>query len=409
MQLIRQLNYDLSQRPFMVIWETTQACDMACRHCRAEAQPEHHPKALSFEDGCRLLDQIADFGTPRPLVILTGGDPFKRSDIFALTQYASEKGLPVALSPSGTPLLNPTNLQAVKAAGCKAISLSLDGSCPAIHDVFRGVNGSFDWTVNGWKTAQSLGLKIQINTTVTRHNLYDLPKIFALVRDLGAMTWSVFFLVPTGRALTEDEISPADYEAVMNFLYDASKFIGLKTTEGHHFKRVVLQRSYLEKHNLPVKEYMQLNGTYDLLMEGLRAETAAMQTLELAHGHPGGQMVDRIKRTPLHVNAGDGFVFISLLGEVFPSGYLPVSGGNIRDTHLKTIYQDSTLFRSLRNKKELKGRCGACEFNTVCGGSRSRAYATTGDLLAEEPYCAYLPGSFPFVDEIQELAESSRN
>lgn len=393
MTLIRQPNYDLSQRPFMVIWETTQACDMACRHCRAEAQPEHNPQALSFSEGKILLNQIADFGMPRPLVVLTGGDPFKRSDIFDLTQYGAEIGLPIALSPSGTPLLNPENLQRVKDSGCKAISLSLDGSCPEIHDAFRGVPGSFDWTVRGWKTAQSIGLKLQINTTVTRHNLYDLPRIFAMVRDLGAMTWSVFFLVPTGRGLSEDEISPLDYEAVMNFLYDASKYISLKTTEGHHFKRVVLQRSFLEAHDLPVQEYMQLNGTYERLMEGLRAETAQMQILP----------ADRIRRTPMHVNAGDGFVFISLLGEVFPSGYLPVSAGNVRQTHLKDIYHDSPLFRSLRNKQELKGRCGACEFNRVCGGSRSRAYAVTGDILAEEPFCAYQPGSFPFAGEIREL------
>lgn len=421
MQLIRQPHYDLNQRPFMVIWETTQACDMACKHCRAEAQPEHNPHALSFEEGCALIDQIADFGTPRPLVILTGGDPFKRQDIFALTRYAADKGLPVALSPSGTPLLTPENLGRVKEAGCKAISLSLDGSCPEIHDVFRGVPGSFDWTVNGWKTAQQLGLKIQINTTVTRHNLYDLPKVFSLVRAIGAMTWSVFFLVPTGRGQAEDEISPDDYEAVMNFLYDASKYVSLKTTEGHHYKRVVLQRALLEKRQLPVKEYMRLNGTYDRLMEGLRAEIAAVQVERPAgaagypHAKPGSQenqpasrSPDRMRRAPLHVNAGDGFVFISLLGEVFPSGYLPVSGGNVRRVHLKEIYQNTDLFRSLRNQKALKGRCGECEFNPVCGGSRSRAFATTGDILAEEPYCAYQPGSFPFSAEIPELAEITR-
>ncbi len=396
MQLIRQPNYDLSQRPFMVIWETTQACDLACRHCRAHAQPEAHPDQLSFEEGCRLIDQIIDFGKPNPLVILTGGDPFKRADIFDLTQYASSRGLPVALSPSGTPLLSGENLAKLKDAGCRAISLSLDASCPEIHDTFRGVPGSFDWTIGGWKMAQSLGLKLQINTTVTRHNLFDLPKIFALVREMGAMTWSVFFLVPTGRGQAEDEISPDDYEAVMNFLYDASKYIGLKTTEGHHFKRVVLQRAFLDARNLPAREYMNLNSTYDRLHEDLLRETGGMEMLP----------TDRIRRTPLHVNAADGFVFVSLLGHVFPSGYLPVSAGNILETHLKSIYQDSELFRSLRAKKELKGRCGACEFNRVCGGSRSRAYATTGDLLAEEPYCAYVPGSFPFANQIEAISDN---
>ncbi len=280
------------------------------------------------------------------------------------------------------------------------ISLSLDGSSPAIHDTFRGVPGSFEWTVNGWKTAQSVGLKLQVNTTVTKHNLFDLPKVFALVRDLGVMTWSVFFLVPTGRGQTEDEISPQDYEAVMNFLYDASKYVSLKTTEGHHYKRVVLQRAYLEAHNLPVQEYIPLNETYARLSDMLRQETAGMQVARPVEQQPGGRM----RRTPLHINAGDGFVFISLLGEVFPSGYLPVSAGNVRQTHLREIYQDSPLFQSLRNQKELKGRCGVCEFNGVCGGSRSRAFAMTGDILAEEPFCAYQPGCFPFVDEIKELA-----
>jgi radical SAM protein len=403
MQLIRQLNYDLNQRPFMVIWETTQACDMACRHCRAEAQPLHHPNELTYADGCHLIDQIVDFGTPHPLVILTGGDPFKRSDIFELTQYASSKGLPVALSPSGTPLLTPENLGKVRDAGCRVISLSLDGSCPEIHDSFRGVPGSFEWTVNGWKAAQKLGLRLQINTTVTRHNLFDLPKIFSLVREIGAMTWSVFFLVPTGRGLSEDEITPEDYESVMNFLYDASKFISLKATEGHHYKRVVLQRSFLEKNFLPVEKYMQLNETYARLSAALRAETQGIQN-EPKERKSEEQPEGRMRRTPLHVNAGDGFVFVSLLGQVFPSGYLPVSAGNIRETPLKKIYQESELFQSLRNHKRLKGRCGDCEFNSVCGGSRSRAYAMTGDILAEEPFCAYQPGSFPFAQEISEIA-----
>lgn len=395
MQLIRLPKYDLKKRPFMVIWETTQACDLACKHCRAESQKNHNPFALSCQEGKDLVDQVLEFGEPRPLFIMTGGDPFKRDDIFDLASYASEKGLPVALSPSGTPLLNVENLQRLKDAGCKVISLSLDGSNSDIHDSFRGVPGSFGWTVNGWKIAQSLGFKIQVNTTVTRYNLMDLPDIFSLVREIGVMTWSVFFLVPTGRGLTEDEITPQDYEAVMNFLYDASKYIGIKTTEGHHYKRVVLQRAYLQVNRLPVKQYLDLNGTYDALMEGLH---------RVAPTPPARHNPDQIRRTPLHVNAGDGFVFISLLGEVFPSGYLPVSAGNVRTTSLREIYQLSPLFQSLRNKESLKGRCGKCEFNPVCGGSRSRAYAMTGDALAEEPYCSYQPGTFPFSREIPELS-----
>jgi AdoMet-dependent heme synthase len=393
-KLIRQPAYDLSQRPFMVIWETTQACDLACKHCRAEAQPVHHPGALSYEEGKQLVDQVVDLGKPHPLFILTGGDPFKREDIFEMTSYAAERGLPVALSPSGTPLLNPANLERLKQAGCKAISLSLDGSTATIHDSFRGVDGSYDWTVDGWKIARQIGLKLQVNTTVTRYNLFDLPDIFARVRELGVMTWSVFFLVPMGRALVEDEIHPLDYEAVLNFLYDASKYVGLKTTEGHHYKRVVLQRSYLETHGLDPRAYMQLNGTYDRLREALDVHIQSIP--------PAEQDQDRMRRTPMHINAGDGFVFVSLFGEVFPSGYLPVSAGNVRKNSLTDIYQNSELFLRLRNKEMLKGRCGECEYRYVCGGSRSRAYAVTGDYLAEEPFCAYQPGSFPFTGVIPE-------
>lgn len=392
MRLIRQPTYDMSQRPFMVIWETTQACDLACKHCRAESQPQHHPEALSSAEGMRLVDQVVDLGMPHPLFILTGGDPFKRTDIFDLTEYAARRGLPVALSPSGTPLLNVDNLKRLKEAGCKAISLSLDASTAAIHDAFRGVPGSYEWTVNGWKTAREIGLKLQVNTTVTRYNLEDLPRMFALVRDLGVMTWSLFFLVPTGRGLAEDEITPEDYEAVMNFLYDASKHVSLKTTEGHHYKRVVLQRAYLEAHGLPLEAYMALNGTYHRLKEMLQEYVGDTPLEEQAH--------ERMRRTPLHVNAGDGFVFISHLGEVFPSGYLPLGAGNVRRQSLKEIYQSSPLFLALRNKDALKGRCGRCEYRFVCGGSRSRAFALSGDYLAEEPFCSYLPGSFPFPEAL---------
>lgn len=378
----------------MVIWETTQACDLACRHCRAEGQPNHDPNALSFEEGCKLIDQIESFGTPRPLVVLTGGDPFKRKDIFDLVKYGTERGLPMAVSPSGTPLLNRENLLHLKEVGARAISLSLDASNAAMHDDFRRVPGSYDWTVNGWKMAREIGKKLQVNSTVTRYNLFDLPDLFALVRDLGAMTWSLFFLVPTGRGLSEDEISPEDYEAVMNFLYDASKYIGAKTTEGHQYKRIVLQRAYLDAHGIAPEKYMQLNETYYRLKKRLD---------EVSEGFPVPQQSDRIRRTPMHINSAEGFVFISLKGEVFPSGYLPLTAGNVRETSLVNIYRDSPLFRSLRNHGELKGRCGACEFNGVCGGSRSRAYAMTSDVLAEEPFCTYVPGSFPFAGEIKEL------
>jgi radical SAM protein len=394
--LIRQPVYDLNQRPFMIIWETTQACDLACRHCRAEAQPEHDPLALSTEEAKRLLDQAESFGRPRPIFIFTGGDPFKRPDLFELVRYAAEIGLPPAVSPSGTPLLTADNLRRLKEAGAKAISLSIDGSTAERHDDFRRMPGSFRWTTDGWRAARAMGLKLQVNTTVTRYNLHDLPNLFRLVQQLGAMTWSVFFLVPTGRGRQEDEISPAEYEAVMHFLYDVSKYISAKTTEGHHYKRVVLQRAILEEKEVPLEDYLTLHPVYYELKARLDQVVREVGLQPRENG---------IYRTPMHINAGSGFVFISRRGDVFPSGFLPLGAGNVRQRSLVEIYRDSPLFRNLRDTDKYGGRCGLCEFVGVCGGSRSRAYALTGDPLAEEPFCTYEPGTFPFQKELTERLE----
>lgn len=390
--LIRQPHLNNNERPFMIIWETTQACDLACRHCRAEAHPDPDPRSLTFEQAKRLLGQAQSFGKPSPIFIFTGGDPFKRGDIFDLVSYAAEIGLVAAVSPSGTPLLNRENLLKLKKSGTRAISLSIDASTPERHDDFRQVPGSFALTVNGWQIAREISLKLQVNTTVTRYNLTDLPQLFKLVQELGSMTWSLFFLVPTGRGLQKDEVSPAEYEAVMHFLYDVSKYISAKTTEGHHYKRVVVQRSILEEKGLPLDEYMDLHPVY----YQLKAE------LDQIVAEKGLEPRPTIKRTPMHINAGNGFVFISHLGDVFPSGFMPVKAGNVKEQSLVDIYRNAPLFQSLRDPGQLEGRCGLCEFSGVCGGSRSRAYAMTGDPMAEEPFCTYEPGSFPFQEELAE-------
>ncbi len=390
-KLIRQPTYDLNDRPFMIIWETTHACDLACRHCRAEAIPEHDPLSLNFEEAKHLLEQVDSFGIPRPIFIFTGGDPFKRDDLFDLLAYGNELGLAMAVSPSGTPLLNEANLRRVKEYGAKAISLSIDGSTPERHDDFRQVPGSFDLTTRGWRTAREIGLKLQLNTTVTRYNLEDLPQIFRLVLEYGAMTWSVFFLVPTGRGKEEDEVSPSEYEAVMHFLYDCSKYISAKTTEGHHYKRVVLQRAILDDKGLNVEDYFDLHPIYFQLRDELN---------KIVTEH-GVQPKATIRRTPMHINAGNGFVFISRRGEVFPSGFMPITVGNVREKSLVDIYREAPLFNNLRDPSKFEGRCGLCEFVGVCGGSRSRAYAMTGNPLAEEPFCTYEPGTFPFKEELE--------
>lgn len=374
----------------MVIWETTQACDLVCLHCRASAQPEPHPSMLTTAEGKSLLEQIREFGDPSPITVFTGGDPFKRPDLFELVSHASEIGLIPAVSPSATPSLNRHNLRRLRRSGARAISLSLDAATAEAHDAFRGVEGSYDLTINGWRAAQEEGLKVQVNTTVTRHNLHQLGHLCALLQELGAMTWSVFFLVPTGRGSSEQDLSPQECEAVMHFLVDACRYLNVKTTEGHHFKRVVLQRAIMEEHNLNYRE--SLPPLYHTLRNQL-AEVVKQRKLVPRKS---------IRRTPMNINAANGFVFVSHLGDVFPSGFLPLRAGNVRRNSLVDIYREAPLFRSLRDPEKLMGRCSGCEFRTVCAGSRSRAFALTGDVHSEDPYCAYQPGSFPLVEELEE-------
>jgi radical SAM protein with 4Fe4S-binding SPASM domain len=294
--------------------------------------------------------------------------------------------------------LNAENLKRLKEAGAKAISLSIDGSTAERHDDFRRVPGSFQWTTQGWQEARRLGLKVQINTTITRYNLLDLPEIFRLVQRLGAMTWSLFFLVPTGRGKQEDEIEPQEYEAVMHFLYDVSKYISAKPTEGHHYKRIVVQRAILENRGEKFEDILPQHPVYYELRKRLN-EIVAEENLVPRNA---------IHRTPMHINAANGFVFISQRGEVYPSGFLPISAGNVRKTSLVEIYRNAPLFQNLRNTDKLTGRCSICEFANICGGSRSRAYAVTGDPFAEEPYCVYQPGTFPFQSQIAEFTHSSK-
>lgn len=381
-KILRPLPVAPDIAPFMVIWEVTQACDLACLHCRADATPKLHPLSLTTEEGKRLFEQIASFGERPPIVVLTGGDPFKREDLYQLIEYARALGLVVAVSPSATPLLTRERLLGIREAGASAISLSLDASTAEEHDAFRGVDGSYELTLRGFRLAREVGLKVQINSTVMRRNVHDLVPMTKLVRDLEAMTWSVFFLVPTGRGAMDEMLSADDTEAVLHYLVDAARFVNLKTTEAHHHKRVVLERMLREqrgeashahtKHPL----YAALKGGLDELVE--------------RHGWPAHK---RARRSPLQINSGSGFVFVSHLGKVCPSGFLPLSAGSVRKSSIVDIYRDSPLMRSLRNPDLLGGRCGRCEFRSVCGGSRSRAFAVHGDVLAEDPSCAYEPGS----------------
>ena len=340
----------------MVFWETTQACDLVCKHCRADARPARDPGELTFAEGVRLLDDVRAMGCP--LVVLTGGDPAKRPDLVDLVRHGSSIGLRVALTPSATPLVTPALVQRLAEAGLARLAVSFDGADAATHDDFRGVAGSFVRTREILWAARTFGLTTQVNTTVTEANVGQLERIADLFEALGIALWGVFFVVPTGRGGTLRMLDPDAVERVLERLATIARTapFDVKTTAAPHFRRVLLQ------HQVKRREIVGID--------------------------------DGIGRAPRGVNDGQGIVFVSHRGEVFPSGFLPLSCGSVRDEGLAAIYRHHPTFRALRDPERLGGKCGVCEFRYVCGGSRARAYAVTGDLFAEEPACAYVPLAF---------------
>jgi AdoMet-dependent heme synthase len=362
-------NLDFDRAPFLVIWETTQACDLACKHCRAEAQPDRHPDELSTAEAKKLLDDVRAFG---PMIfVFSGGDALKRPDIVELVAYGASIGLRMAITPATTALASREMLQALKDAGLSRLAISLDGSHPGIHDEFRRVSGSFEHGLRILKTSQEIGLSTQVNTVVAKHNLDDFENLIALMEDVGIVFWEVFFLVPMGRARPEDVASAREFEDVFNRLYDLAKTatFDIKATAAPQYSRVVLQRKVAERR-------ADGSADSDVLTDGVAYS-----------------MSDGIGRAR-GVNDGDGFMFISHTGDIYPSGFLPVKAGNIREQDLVDVYRNSPIFRSLRDRGQLKGKCNVCEYRPVCGGSRARAYAVTGDFLEAEPYCAHVPKKY---------------
>ena len=360
-----EFNLDFDQAPFLVIWETTQACDLACVHCRACAQPRRNPLELSTAEAQRLIDEVAALRVP--VFVLTGGDPLKRPDTLDLVSYASSLGVRVSLTPSATPLLTRETIFELQRRGLARLAVSLDGPTAAIHDAFRRVPGSYEWTLNAVRWAREAGLPVQINTTITRHNLRDLDATIALLEQLDIVLWSVFFLVPTGRGQAADLVSAEEFEQVFAKLYATARRVSfdIKSTEAQHYRRFLLQQRVQER----------------------KAGQVSPRSLPFL----GVSTADGIGRAPKGINDGKGFAFVSHTGEVYPSGFLPVSAGNIRQSSLTEIYRHSPLFRDLRDESKLEGKCGVCEFRQVCGGSRARAYALTGNPFAEEPCCVYQP------------------
>jgi radical SAM protein len=371
------LNFD--ETPFLAIWEVTQSCDLACKHCRAAAQPIPHPDQLTTEEGKALIDQIAEMHVP--IFIFTGGDPLKRADVFDLIRYAASRDVKVAVTPSATPLLSREAIFKMKEAGVVRLGISLDGSSPEIHDKFRGFPGAWARTIQAIEWANEAGIPIQVHSTISRHNAQDLDNLCALFERLAIVMWNVFFLVPVGRGQLGDLLSGEEFEQVFGKIYELSNRVSfqIKTTEAMHYRRYLLQ------HNLEERKMGHAAGGHP------GAGTSAA-TMEYEPGAPKANAQARNRGwATRRVNDGKGFMFISHVGNVYPSGFLPIHAGNIRETPLADIYRNAPIFKSLRDTSQLEGKCGACEYKEICGGSRARAYALTGDPLAQEPCCIYQP------------------
>jgi radical SAM protein len=349
------VDFDLA--PFTIAWEVTRACAYACVHCRADAQPQRNPRELDTIEGKRLIDRLAGFG--RPILVLTGGDPLMRRDLYELARHADERGLRVSLTPTATALATRARMHQARAAGVRRVAFSLDGASASVHDRFRGFEGSFERTLTGIDNARAEGMPLQINTTVCAHNVGELERLIPLLERWAVVQWSVFFLVPVGRGRTLPMLTAEQHEEVLGWLCELgeSASFDVKATAAPQFRRIVRQRS------------SRLAGAGFRFADGLDRPGPAKG-----------------------VNDGRGFMFVSHLGEVMPSGFLPLSAGNVREEDPVALYRESPLFRELRDPKVLKGRCGRCEFREVCGGSRARAFAVTGDHLASDPSCPYLPG-----------------
>lgn len=364
---------DFELAPFIVIWEMTQACDLACLHCRASAQPRRRPDELTTAEAKRLMDDVRAMG--HPLFILTGGDPLKRPDTVEIVEYGTSIGLRVAMTPSGTPLLTPAVLAELRDAGLARLAVSLDGSTAAVHDRFRGVDGSFDASVRMLRVARELGLSTQINTTIHRGNIDDLEPLSALAASLGIALWSLFVVVPTGRAHRGQLPTAEELEEVFARVagWSAALPYDVKTTAAPHYRRVALQR--------------ERDVRRDARRDGV---PLAQPPVRWPVGVAAAGEIGRIRG----VTDGNGFVFVGHTGDIYPSGFLPLRAGNVRTDDLATVYRESPLFRALRDRDRYAGKCGVCDFRWVCGGSRARAYAMTGDATASDPLCAYLPPAY---------------
>lgn len=369
---------DGAGKPRLIFWELTTGCNLRCIHCRASASELASPADLPTGKATSLIDEIAEFASP--ILIMSGGEPLYRPDVFELTAHAARRGLRVALATNGT-LVTPDVARRVADSGVRRVAISLDGADDATHDAFRGVPGAFDAALRGFRNLRALGMSMQINMTIARHNVHQLPDVLNLALELGADALHTFLLVPVGCGVNiaaEQMVPPQEYEEILNWLYDRSRegAIELKATCSPHYFRVVRQRRTAERRaGNPSGEPAQ-------------RPAAAGPPFGGAHhaGHPAG-----LHAMTKGCLAGTGVCFISHQGEVYPCGYLPVSAGDLKRQPFAQIWERSPVFLALRDTSKLKGKCGYCEFRHVCMGCRARAFAATGNFLDEEPFCAYEP------------------
>ncbi len=349
---------DYARTPLNIYWEITQACALACRHCRAEAVPEPDPRELTFEEGVQFLRQIRDFGDPLPQLILTGGDPLARRDLFELIDEAHRLEIGVSITPAATASLTREVLVRLKEHAVEGLGLSLDGSTAQRHDAIRGIEGTFDRTVQAMRWAQELEMPLQVNTLASAETSDDIPAVYEVLKPFGVARWSLFFLISVGRGKVLKALSPEESEKLMGWIYETSRaapFI-VATTEAPSYRRVALER--------------------------MRAE---------------GMTGDQIKRSGAYrgfgIRDGHGILFVSNTGDICPAGFLPLVTGNVRKDRVADVYRNAPLFLSLHDPSQFEGRCGFCEYSALCGGSRARAYAATGNPLATDPLCEYEPKS----------------
>src|SRR3989338_7606337 len=367
----KQSILDYNQQPFLVIWETTRACDLACVHCRASADPQPSLDELNHHEALRLIDEIRNIGTP--ILVFSGGDCLKRKDLAELVAYAKSLGLRTGAIPAVTPALTDERLKELKDAGLDQMAFSLDAANAKDHDIFRRVEGNFEKTLECLEKANRIGLRTQLNSLINVHNENQLNGLFDIVELFDVVFWEIFFLVPTGRGRTVPLLSADRFEAIFEQIYEFSQCVNfvIKITEAPHYRRFCHEQTMLQR------TLGKPNGHH-----------AKHLPDDFTKGH---DLRESIGRAPMGVNSGKGFTFISCRGDIMPSGFLPIAAGNIRQDSLADVYRNSPLFQELRNTTLLKGRCGLCPYKEMCGGSRARAYAITGDYLAEDPCCAYHP------------------